>query len=69
MGEYLIWSEKHGAWWRPYARGYTMRIVEAGRYTKERADAEVANSNSFGGLGSVAIPVPDGLPDRVSVDV
>lgn len=39
---YLIWSEEHGAWWRPGDRdfvwGYTHFMTEAGRFTK--ADAE-----------------------------
>ena len=34
---YLIWSNEHGAWWRPNAAGYTMRIEEAGRYSREEA--------------------------------
>lgn len=34
---YLIWSNEYRAWWRPNARGYTLSIGRAGRYTRELA--------------------------------
>lgn len=36
---WLIWSNEHGAWWRPNAAGYTAFRVAAGRYSY--ADAVV----------------------------
>lgn len=42
---YLIWSEEHGAWWRPFANGYTHFITEAGRYTKSQADDILVEAN------------------------
>lgn len=46
---YLIWSEEHGAWWRPAgilgSWGYTHFMTEAGRYTKAEADRIVAQGN------------------------
>ena len=29
---WLIWSEAHGAWWKPEQGGYTRSMREAGRY-------------------------------------
>lgn len=37
MGDYLIWSNEHRAWWRPNAHGYTVHIEQAGRYTRDEA--------------------------------
>lgn len=34
---YRLWSNKHQAWWRPAAQGYTPDQAEAGRYTEEEA--------------------------------
>lgn len=45
---YLLWSNKHKAWWRPNARGYTEDIAEAGLYTKERAIGHVIQSSYHG---------------------
>ncbi len=39
--ECLIWSHQHEAWWRPNGRGYTTNPLEAGRYTRAAADAEL----------------------------
>ncbi len=35
--DWLIWSDKHGSWWRPDRAGYTRLISEAGRYTYAEA--------------------------------
>lgn len=35
--EYLVWSNEHRAWWRPKARGYTIYLKAAGRYTRDEA--------------------------------
>jgi hypothetical protein len=34
---YLVWSNEHGAWWRPGEAGYTRNLAEAGRYSRDRA--------------------------------
>jgi len=34
---WLVWSNEHGAWWRPNTWGYTYQISEAGRYTEAEA--------------------------------
>ncbi|MDN5849112.1 MAG: hypothetical protein L0H63_05660 [Nitrococcus sp.] len=44
-GKWLVWSNEHGAWWRPAKWGYTRAIEEAGRYTRAEADAIVAQAN------------------------
>ena len=33
---FLIWSQRHEAWWKPKGAGYTKRRVEAGRYSLEQ---------------------------------
>lgn len=35
--KYLIWSNEHGAWWRPGWIGYTRTESQAGRYDKKEA--------------------------------
>lgn len=32
---FLIWSQKHKAWWRPNGMGYTKHRDEAGKYSYE----------------------------------
>lgn len=44
---YLIWSNEHGAWWRPGERGYTFIIGEAGRYHLDRAARICDGANRF----------------------
>lgn len=34
---YLLWSGRHGAWWRPDQRGYTTVLENAGRYGRAEA--------------------------------
>ncbi|MET0423626.1 MAG: hypothetical protein ABW046_07120 [Actinoplanes sp.] len=58
---YLIWSHQHNAWWRPDARGYTGRISEAGRYTREQADQAL-------GWGVHREWLDDGRPHEVLVE-
>jgi len=45
MGDYVIWSFEHKAWWAPNRYGYTRLLDEAGRYTQAEADAIVADAN------------------------
>jgi hypothetical protein len=56
--KYLIWSEEHGAWWRPGSAGYTHFMTEAGRYIKAHAELIVADANY------VIHPSSGFLPDR-----
>jgi hypothetical protein len=37
--QYLIWSNKHIAWWRPGKAGYTAQLKEAGLYSRDEAIA------------------------------
>lgn len=46
----LIWSNQHGAWWRPCRRGYTGVIEEAGRYNADEARRIVADATLHGKL-------------------
>lgn len=49
MNKVLIWSNKHGAWWRAGSLGYTTVLTEAGYYAAEEA-AEIVYQSSMGGL-------------------
>jgi hypothetical protein len=51
MAEYMIWSNEHGAWWRPNERGYTTLLHEAGSYTFEEMRKIVDKANVAIGLG------------------
>lgn len=63
MNLYLIWSNEHGAWWRPNSCGYTGDMWEAGRYTKEKATdvcQKAANGWRDGTLPpEVTVPAPE----------
>ncbi len=48
MSDCLIWSNKHGAWWRRSERGYTQSIEEAGRYPRSVAERIVATATCDG---------------------
>lgn len=56
---YLIWSEEHGAWWRPNESGYTRSMRRAGRYSEERARAISASAK--GGGTFCEVPVRESL--------
>lgn len=53
--EYLIWSEEHGAWWRPGRHGYTTSMVAAGRYGEMEARAIAASANAHGRFCEVPV--------------
>ena len=52
---YLIWSEEHGAWWKPGGIGYTRSIKLAGRYSRDRAEAISAEGNRGGTFCEVPV--------------
>ena len=58
---YLLWSNKHQAWWRPSDRGYTEDIDEAGLYSRIEAIERVARSADCGILAQVTcmVAAPD----------
>lgn len=60
--KFLIWSEEHGAWWRPSRWGYSQRIRDAGQYSAEQAEQICRDANFGGRFYELAIPVPDGIP-------
>jgi hypothetical protein len=47
---YLIWSNEHGAWWKPGSMGYTRSLREAGRYNYHQAADIVARASVNGML-------------------
>ena len=56
---YLIWSNGHGAWWRPGKHGYTTDQEYAGRYGREEAEGIVERAGTY--------EAPDGLANEVMV--
>jgi hypothetical protein len=43
--KWLIWSNEHGAWWRPKSAGYTLDRAQAGQYDLREA-VEICASDS-----------------------
>jgi hypothetical protein len=60
-GVYLPWSNKHSAWWRPDARGYTYDQDQAGRFDEGDAIHYVVRSAQSGDLAKVTcmVAAPD----------
>jgi hypothetical protein len=54
---YLLWSNKHNAWWRPDSCGYTDKVEEAGEYTEAEAVGKVVASANSGRLDQVTAMV------------
>jgi hypothetical protein len=54
---YLLWSNKHSAWWRADARGYTYEQDQAGRYSEAEAIRYVVQSAQGGDLAKVTCMV------------
>jgi len=62
---YLIWSNYHGAWWKPDRAGYTPSLDQAGRYSREQAIEQCAHGRD----GYTSRPHPPELPLREDVIV
>jgi hypothetical protein len=54
---YNLWSNKHSAWWKANAWGYTPDRAEAGSFTEEEAIGYVVRSSHSGLLTSVTCMV------------
>jgi hypothetical protein len=57
---YLLWSGKHGMWWKPAGWGYTDDKAEAGRFTRLEAMRRVARSADSGNVEHVTRMVHQG---------
>lgn len=57
MITYLLWSNKHQAWWRADGRGYTADQAEAGRYGEREAAGYVIQSAHHGDVSKVTCMV------------
>lgn len=55
--KFNLWSNKHEAWWRAAAHGYTKDRAEAGVYSQEEAVHYVVNSAMCGLLSGVTCMV------------
>jgi len=42
---FFIWSKEHQAWWRPYSRGYTKNINEAGICSEKETNSILSQAN------------------------
>ena len=48
---WMIWSNEHGAWWRPNSCGYTCKVEEAGLFGYDEAKS-ICFPPSFRGIAS-----------------
>jgi hypothetical protein len=62
---FLLWSNKHGMWWKPNEMGYTPNLDEAGRYSEDAAVECVVRSAFWGDLSKVTAMVA--APDNWTV--
>ena len=58
---YLIWSNEHGAWWRPSQWGYTRDVTAAGRYPRAVAMQVCATARAgwLPGMTPPEIAIPE----------
>lgn len=45
---WLIWSNEHGAFWRPGGAGYTRHVDQAGRFMRNEADFIAERAGAHG---------------------
>lgn len=62
---YLIWSNEHGAWWRPHKAGYCLDLDDAGRYSRSEAIRIAARARDGWQPGKpppeIALPAADAI--------
>lgn len=65
---YLIWSNKHDAWWKPDERGYTTDQTNAGRYAARDAQRIAIQAANGGRIdrGVVIVAAPENHPGFAS---
>jgi hypothetical protein len=51
----VIWSFEHDAWWAPDRLGYELALEDAGRYTRDEAEAIVLDANLTGVVHEIAL--------------
>lgn len=57
MSDWLVWDAKDRLWWKPYGKGYTPRLSEAGRFTEAEAIRHQMASDLTAERHDVAIPL------------
>lgn len=72
--EWIIWSNEHSAFWKANRHGYTRLIADAGRYSKEEAEAicRDANPRAWGGLPpeiapEICMPAPEAMDAAIKI--
>lgn len=60
--QYLVWSNEHGAWWRPNRAGYTRDVCAAGRYSRQEA-IDISGTSRNGWYD------PKQLPDELAINM
>lgn len=60
-GDVMIWSAEHGAWWRPWASGYTNQSEDAGRWSFSDAFDMVAHCGPEKRIFLELAPAPVGV--------
>lgn len=59
---FMLWSTRHQAWWRPAGRGYTTSLDEAGAFDADEAATETLRGAFTGNVDEATVPVVDYRP-------